>query len=255
MLETAKKILITLIDSRFSFLTKHFFYSSGYKLIDREKFFSQKLIENSWSEQASKKQDKAWSKILNKNNKRSDLLALKKSLDYTGSRSENLCEIGCASGYLAKFIKDNSLSLIKYYGVDLSIEPLLLAKTNEPFIQARSFQLPFEKEKFDIVLDGATLIHVHNWRESIHEYARVTKKFVILHSLTLSESQDNTYLNKFAYGQKVSEIIFSRNKILQVCNNSGLRLTKVYRGEIYSAGQKLDSDISSETWVLEKFDE
>ncbi len=252
MLKILKKIIFKVNNSRLSLLTKYFFSSSGYKIATQDSIKNNFLIDNSWNRKASLKQFKTWKSILNRSPNRADLNALKKALELATLEGSNLCEIGCGSAYLADFIYSSVSKDFQYIGVDSSLSTLTLANSHRNLIQANSDFLPFPNDFFHIVLDGAALIHIFNWQNSLKEYARVTRKYIILHSISFSDNPENSYITKFAYGQKVSEIIFSKNLLLGECYDLNLELIKRFKGELYTAGNVVDFPIFSETWLLEK---
>lgn len=252
MLAKFKDIFFKLNNSKFSILTKFFFVSSGYKLINKETIKKERLTENPWGKKASKRQAKIWRRLVLNNTRRQDLIALNQALLSTNKTTGLLCEVGCGSAYLLDFINLNESRNFQYFGVDLSLEVLKISNHRGVLTQSRSFELPFKRNTFDILLDGATLIHILDWEKSIKEYARVTKKILILHSLTISPINENIYLRKYAYGQPVSEIIFSKSLLLNTCRDNGLVLKHIFEGDSYTAGNIATKNVFSQTWLLEK---
>jgi ubiquinone/menaquinone biosynthesis C-methylase UbiE len=252
MLSLPRKLIFKVNNSKLSWLTKHFFASSGYKLATYESIIDDHLTDNSWNRVASSRQLRIWKRIIRNKSKRADLNALINALKLTKPKSSLLCEVGCGSAYLSDFIRNNNFKYLKYIGVDSSLTALSLAKTRHNLIQASSNRLPFVNNFFDIVLDGVALIHIINWQESLSEYARITSKYIILHSISISNKSENLYISKFAYSQKVSETIYSRRILLEACNKLNLQLVERFKGENYAAGNLLDCPVYSETWLLMK---
>jgi len=228
--------------------------SSGFKEVSEEYLIHQNLKNNSWNAKTAKKQDKIWKKIIKKSKQRSDLQVLNKSLSFINSKEKSICEIGCGSAYLRDIIFKSGINPKTYIGIDLSIHNLNLSRKSIPLIQANAINLPIKKSSIDIVLDGATLIHIIDWEIALKEYCRISKFYVILHSLSLSDKMQNIFLTKFAYGQKVSEIVFSRQRLLKKCQELNLYLLTSFVGEQYFIPFKEKTNLSSETWILRKND-
>jgi ubiquinone/menaquinone biosynthesis C-methylase UbiE len=239
-------------NSRLSFFTKYFFSSSGYQVLETESIDLSKLETNTWSKGASLRQFKTWNNILLRQPKRSDLNALLKALSLTSSDSLILCEIGCGSAYLSDFVLQHSSKKFRYLGLDSSHYALSHASKSKELIQAYSKSLPLRNNFAHIVLDGAALIHILDWQISLKEYARVSLKYIILHSISISDQNENFYVSKFAYGQRVSEIVFSQNLVLAECTKLNLRVIQRFKGEAYTVGNMFNFPIYSETWLLEK---
>jgi ubiquinone/menaquinone biosynthesis C-methylase UbiE len=217
------------------------------ELID---FFDLKV--NTWSKRASLRQFKTWRNILRRQQQRSDLNALLSVLNLTSSDSSILCEIGCGSAYLADFVNQYSSKKFRYLGLDSSHYALSHASKSKELIQAYSNSLPLRNNFAHIVLDGAALIHILDWQISLKEYVRVSLRYVILHSISISEQNKNFYVSKFAYGQRVTEIVFSRKLVLNEFSKLNLRMKQRFKGEAYNVGNMFDFPIYSETWLLEK---
>ncbi|MAF50486.1 MAG: hypothetical protein CMH64_00170 [Nanoarchaeota archaeon] len=89
-------------------------------------------------------------------------------------KNSDVLEVGCGSGGgLAQF-KDHNI-----VGLDTSEEALKLSKQyTDNLVNASMFDMPFEKEKFDLVYSSGLLEHfkIDKTREALMEISRVTKK-------------------------------------------------------------------------------
>lgn len=255
MLQIFRNFVFKMNNSRLSFLTKYFFSSSGFQVLETGLIDIFKLEKNTWSKSASSRQFKTWRKILSGQSQRSDLNALLRAINLTSSDSSILCEIGCGSAYLADFMLQQSSKKFRYVGLDSSHYALSHASKSKELIQAYSSSLPLRNNFAHIVLDGAALIHILDWQITLKEYVRVSHKYIILHSISISDQSENFYVSKFAYGQRVSEIVFSKNLLQAECTKLKLRVKQSFKGEAYTVGNMFNFPIYSETWLLEKIHE
>jgi hypothetical protein len=159
------------------------------------------------------------------------------------------------SAYLADFMLQHSPKKFRYLGLDSSYYALSHASKSKELIQAYSSSLPLRNNSAHIVLDGAALIHILNRQISLKQYERVSLKYIILHSISISDQCENFYVSKFAYWQRVSEIVFSQNLLFAECTKLNLGVKQRFKGEAYTVGNMFNFPIYSETWVLEKIHE
>ena len=73
---------------------------------------------------------------------------------------------------------------IDYTGVDYNPGMVSLAHEYYPqlnVVEGNVLDLQFDNNAFDIVLSGATIAHVEDWKQAIRELVRVTRTWLILH--------------------------------------------------------------------------
>jgi len=102
-------------------------------------------------------------------------------LSYTNlNGKEDLLEVGCGSGLVAKYIAKNYGSNV--VGIDVDPEQIGLAgrgigeMPNIRFLEADAKSLPFEDNSFDIVLSFGVLHHIYNWLDALKEIRRVLRQ-------------------------------------------------------------------------------
>lgn len=201
------------------------------------------------------RQHKTWDNLIKDSNygNRKDISALTKSLKKINLRYCTIVEIGCGSAYNKNLLLEINKT-INYLGLDSSLSALQYARKldiDNHLIQGTSVSIPLKDNSVDLVLDGAALIHILDWRASVKDYARVSKKFIVLHSITLTNKK-TTLFSKYAYGAKVYEIAFNREELVSTLFNLNFKLTYVESGEIYDLNAYLGVETSSETWLLER---
>ena len=93
-----------------------------------------------------------------------------------------ICDIGCGTGYLLKYISDTCGDQdLSRTGVDFIIdEETRSAQPNVTFEEAKIEQLPFDDGHFDTVICTHVLEHVLDIRQAIGELRRICKKRLIL---------------------------------------------------------------------------
>lgn len=101
-------------------------------------------------------------------------------LGYTNlDGKEDLLEVGCGGGLVARYIAKNYGSNV--VGIDVDPEQIKIAGKdirgipNIRFLKADVTSLPFEDNSFDIVLSFGVLHHVYNWIDALREIKRVLR--------------------------------------------------------------------------------
>lgn len=114
--------------------------------------------------------------------------------------NDNILDLGCGSGILAKTIKETKQ--IKILGVDIKDQRV----ENIPFKQFDGKKLPFNENFFDIVLISFVLHHTSNPTEILNEAKRVGKKIIIFEDVPENLLEKiRCYLHWFFWG------VFSKN--------------------------------------------
>jgi SAM-dependent methyltransferase len=242
--------LLAFASQRFPRLSSRVLASSGYTL-DLTRYGDFGV----WSPSTAERQDRAWQPIIaaaKAGNPREDVAALQAVLDEIPGAS-TLLEVGCGGGYNSEVVAF-SAPAINYTGIDLSASMIEIAREHYPtrtFLVGSAYELPFDDDAFDVVMDGVALLHMTEWPRAIAEYARVATSTVVLHGVTVTEERTTTFA-KFAYGQPSIELVFSRADLMQVIEQHGLRLASVHPGLDYDLEEYLGIPSVSESWVLSR---
>ncbi len=164
----------------------------------------------------------------------------------------SVLEVGCGGGYNSEIMTDLFPGL-DYTGADISEAMIAGARKRYPdraFAVGSAYNLAFDENSFDVVLDGVALIHMPEWRSALPEYARVARDHVVLYGLTVTESSPTTVFAKYAYGQPTVELVFARRELLSECRAAGLELESVHPALDYDLKNYISVESVSETWVL-----
>lgn len=172
----------------------------------------------------------------------------------TGLAVPSLLEVGCGSGYYTEVFDRLVEGGVVYRGVDLSQAMIDLARLTYPnghFEKADACALPFDNAQFDIVMNGVSLMHIVPWRQAVAEAARVTRRFVLLHTLPLLRKRPTTWLRKMAYGRCVNEVIINEEELLGAFDDFGLRMIMSWESISYDLSAVLGEAAITKTLLAE----
>jgi len=148
----------------------------------------------------------------------------------------NVLELGCGTGRIWEEHEKLLPGNIKIVLTDLS--PLMIEKTKEKFKGYDNFcfkaadieNIPFEDEKFDIVMANHMLYHVPDIKKALSEVSRVLKKDGCFYASTVGENSrkelEDIYSN---YADKAN---FSFSKDLSFTLENGEEILRKFFGKI-----------------------
>jgi len=206
-----------------------------------------------YSQRTARRQERAWSQLTAAalaGEPRRDVQAVIDALLRCPPTSLVL-EVGCGTGYFSDII-GHFCPQMNYTGVDYSSAMVDLARTRRPgreFISGDATSLPFPDDSFDVIVDGAALIHIPAWREALAEYARVARQAIILSSLTIADIPTTRAVEKLAYGSPVVELVFSRQELLSEIAAAGRGVDSQTETLPYDLNRYIGIATTSETWV------
>lgn len=94
------------------------------------------------------------------------------------TKGENILEVGCGFGYLAKRLSERKFLVT---ACDIAIDEKILRQNPEiKFIEAKMEELPFRNNSFDTVVTTHTLEHCIDLFKAITELRRVAAKRIII---------------------------------------------------------------------------
>jgi SAM-dependent methyltransferase len=244
--------LVAFASQRMPWLSRHVLASAGYTLdVDR-------LLAGSdgvWTRHTAERQERAWRPLVDEaiaGRPRDDIQALFDLLDPIVADGTSVLEVGAGTGHVSEILVGRYPAM-QYTGLEISAPSVAIALERYPgraFLVGSAYELPYEDDAFDVVVDGVALLHMDGWRASLAEYARVARSAVILHGLTLTTGHPTTRFAKYAYGQPTTELVFDRAELLSACEAEGLTLEAETDGLDYDLGPYIGIPSSSPSWRL-----
>lgn len=183
---------------------------------------------------------------------RSDFKNAATAVDAVGLSNPSLLEVGSGDGTFAEVFSLLCVSRPRYRGVDFSatmVEHARRRYSGVRFEQADATRLPFGDRTFDIVFNGASLMHILDYKKVIAESARVANRACIFHNVPVFPTRSDAYVLKYAYGSASTEIIFNRPGLLGTFARHGLTLASSWQSMPYYTGQ-IGGDAQTETFLL-----
>ena len=186
---------------------------------------------------------------------RLDFAVAAQAVAATGMARPHLLEVGCGSGYYSEVFADLVPGGVSYTGIDYSEAMIVRARSNYPsvaFEVADATRLPYPDNRFDIVFNGVSLMHIIDYQAAIREAARVAGRYCVLHTVPVFDDHPTTYLSKFAYGAPVVEIVFGKRELMSLCGDAGLRLKREWPCIPYDVSELMGHRSTTETYLFSK---
>lgn len=254
---TDMKTILKRIGRRLGILPPARAVSTGYEVIDRGTAAGDGF--DGWhSRMVAEKQDTAYRRLLQAmydGQPRHDLKVAAEAVRATGVSNPELLEIGCGSGYYSEVLPHLLNAPIRYTGLDYSDVMIELAREHYPdrtFVVGDAAALPFPDGAFDIVINGAALMHIVKYEDAIAESSRVSRGWCIFHTVTVHQERPTTFLRKQAYGAPTAEVSFNEKDLLRLFQVNGLVMEHVLESIAYDLHEHLGEPTSSKTYVCRK---
>jgi SAM-dependent methyltransferase len=173
----------------------------------------------------------------------------------TGIAHPRLLEVGCGSGSYSEVLATLLVDGVDYTGIDYSQAMIARARAHYPstaFEVGDATRLPYTDAAFDIVFNGVSLLHIIDYRVAIGEAARVAAKYCIFHTVPVFNDHRTTFLQKYAYGAPVIEIIFDKQELISLCHHAGLRFEREWACIPYDLFEVTGHHSTTETYLFSK---
>ena len=107
---------------------------------------------------------------------------IKEILPYTSFTGKKILDAGCGTGEYSQEIAEYAKEVLGFDAAEEAIKKAQESykKENLTFQKLNVYQLPFEKNTFDIVISRAILHHLYEPKKAIQELARVGKMLLII---------------------------------------------------------------------------
>jgi ubiquinone/menaquinone biosynthesis C-methylase UbiE len=235
-------------------LNRRLLVSTGYNRLSRQE--AERLVAAGWhSTQSAAWQARAYDqllKALHAGKPRIDFQVAAEAIKATGLACPSVLEIGCGNGYYGEVLATMLSGGVNYTGLDYSKSMVESASKRYPDLRFQvgdAAALDFPSQSFDIVFNGVSLMHILEFRASIREAARVARSHAIFHCVPVSSDKDHIYLSKYAYGQRVVEIIFSEGRLREIFAECGLELVQTWESLEYDVYRVIGQHTRSLTYL------
>ena len=162
---------------------------------------------------------------------RLDLKVAADAIRDTGLSHPQLLEVGCGSGYYNEVLRHLVGNDLQYTGLDYSKAMIDLARKKYPshkFLIGDATGTDLPNGAYDIVFNGAALMHMPNYKAAIAESRRVARSWCIFHTVPLLQDRPTTLLTKKACGGDVIEVVLNKKSFENILHENELRVAHVY---------------------------
>lgn len=183
---------------------------------------------------------------------RIDLSVAAEAVDAAGLERPRLLEVGCGNGYYSEVFAHFLGDRVSYAGIDYSEAMISRARAIYPecdFSVGDATALDHPDSSFDIVYNGACLLHVLDYNRVIAESRRVARTACIFHTVPVFQDHPTTHLRKYAYGAPVIEIIFNRPALIACFSSNGLVVERSWRTIPYDVSHVTGKHSFTETFL------
>jgi SAM-dependent methyltransferase len=184
---------------------------------------------------------------------RLDFRVVAEAVAATGITNPALLDVGCGSGYYSDVFATLLAGGVRYTGIDYSDAMIARARARSPSIAfevADATRLPWADGAFDIVFNGVSLMHIVDYQAAICEAARVAASYCIFHTVPVFHDYRTTFLQKYAYGAPVVEVVFDKQELMTLCRDAGLRLAREWTSIPYDVWEATGHHSTTETYLF-----
>lgn len=240
------------------FLRRHIMSSSDHRVLSGvDEARSSAASSDGWlTKRTVSRQERAYRGLIaamKRGEPRLDFKVAAEAIIATGLAEPKVIEIGCGSGDYSEVFAELIPGGVRYTGADFSEAMIARARARYPsaaFDVADATRTPYPDAAFDIVFNGVSLMHIIDYASAIREAARIARHSCILHTVPVFESHETTYLQKYAYGAPVVEIIFGKPELMTLCERSGLQLERTWPCIPYDLFEVTGHRSTTETYLF-----
>lgn len=257
IIKAVKKAAVRLIYS-VPVLDRALLDSAGYRILSEQDSRSQIQLLHGWhSTRSVERQKRAYGKLiadLRRGKPRIDFEVAAEAVKSTGLFHPSLLEIGCGNGYYCEVFQ-YLVPGLRYTGLDYSEAMVRSAQNRYPsdsFRVGDATKLADADGAFEIVFNGVSLMHILEYKEALKEAARVASRFLILHGVPVFDDHKTTFFRKYAYGEPVIEIVFSRGELETLIGECGFGIQKIWPSLEYDVYKAAGAHSRSLTFLAER---
>lgn len=136
-----------------------------------------------------------------------------------------LLDAGCASAYYHEILEYYLPGFIKYTGLDFSERMLEIAREHYPTISLIQRDLrtlgKLGAKTYQVVMSGAALMHIREWRSVLEQFARLSSNWLLLHRTWLRTEPGPTQMEiRETYGHCAWFITFEYREIIDILDEA-----------------------------------
>lgn len=236
-------------------LRRWVFPSTDYAVITREEALQHQ--GGGWLRPlTARRQLRAYESLLRKLREgeiREDFRVAVEAIKATGIERPMILDVGCGSGVYSEVFSSLLDGPFDYLGIDFSPAMIRLARRRYPdgrFLVGDAYGLGLATGAVDVVFDGVALMHLICFEAAIAESSRVARSYCVFHSVPVSLDGATTYLSKYAYGSRVTEVAFGRDELLACFRTHGLTLSQSWKSIPYDVYPVTPFHTYCETFLL-----
>ena len=144
-------------------------------------------------------------------------------------KNPSILEIGAGNAFYGELLLAAGVTC-RYQACDHSMtfrEFTLQRNPSLRYVLADATKLPHDDQSIDIVVVGGCLLHVPSWKKALREAYRVSKKWVMVTRVPVTERRSTTLYKKLAYDVPCLEWLFSKKDFYEATKEAGLYLEDV----------------------------
>ena len=170
----------------------------------------------------------------------------------TKSEHVTLLDAACSSAYYADIVQHYVSDWVEYTGYDFNPGMVALARNLHPEFSTlwgdvRNMGM-FQDRIFDIVLSGATIMHIKDWQIAIKELARVADKWLILHRTWVYPNHTPTQIQvRDGYGHNTWYITFNEKELVDL-----VRVCGFVQKQSIPSGESSGANWTNLTYLFER---
>jgi SAM-dependent methyltransferase len=148
--------------------------------------------------------------------------------EQTSLKSIDFLDAGCGSAYYSEIMNLFVPGWIKYVGADLNRGMLDMAQKFYPTLPLAYMDLQdlaFRDGAFDLVISGAVIVHIREWKSAVRELARLTQRRLLLHrTLVYTDGSPTSVTIERHYDKDVYRVRINEDELLTLITNLDMNL-------------------------------
>lgn len=136
----------------------------------------------------------------------------------------SILEVGCSTGYLLELLRKEGIRFASFCGVETNGDALAVAWNRDvqatwlPSLEGL-FKDGVPRRRFDIVIDGACIMHVEDWKEHARKLGLLARRELIFSRLAVASKTERR--NTFGHGKEFSAWCFDVSDIVAEVGSDG----------------------------------